>query len=222
MSMFVSGMLKPKDEQSPPGSQTKAQEMERLLGKYTNAFPVHIPAPGSNNQAQVSDVILLTGSTGRVGCHLLAQLVSHASVTKVYALNRKGCSDVKERQREAFRMWGLDAELADFAKVIFLEGDLSKVDLGLGEQIYAEVSPQSQNNSLTTQLDHDSMYSNRLRKRLPASFTMVCMLHLIRLYGVTNVHNQLGMLISTWHCPHLNRLSQAFTIWSLFPSARHI
>ncbi|ETW76160.1 tridomain enzyme adenylation-thiolation-dehydrogenase [Heterobasidion irregulare TC 32-1] len=141
MSAFVSRMLNPKGEQSLPRPQfqTKTQEMKQLLRKYTNAFPVHIPALGENDQAQVSDAVLLTGSTGRVGCHLLAQLISNGSVTKVYALNRKGRSDVKRRQREAFRMWGLDVELADFAKVMFLEGDLSKADLGLGEQIYEEI-----------------------------------------------------------------------------------
>lgn len=186
MSTFVSRMLNPKDEQSlpRPQSQTRTQEMKQLLGKYTNAFPVHIPALGSNDQAQVSDVVLLTGSTGRVGCHLLAQLISNGSVTKVYALNRKGRSDVKRRQREAFRMWGLDVELADFAKVMFLEGDLSKADLGLGEQIYGEVSLRFRNGPSTTRLNFDFHVSNQIKQTI-TSIIHNGMLHPTYLYGVS-------------------------------------
>ena len=79
-------------------------------------------------------VVLLTGSTGNLGCFLLAQLAKDPGVSKVVCLNR-ACSgsSIHQRQKEALESRGACLSFEDWAKVVLLEADLTKVDFGLGE-----------------------------------------------------------------------------------------
>ncbi|KAG8998638.1 hypothetical protein FRB94_006729 [Tulasnella sp. JGI-2019a] len=64
--------------------------MEDMVRKYTSNLPIHrpdivvYPLPKDG-----LEIVVLTGSTGGLGSHLLAQLVGMDSVARVYALNRK-------------------------------------------------------------------------------------------------------------------------------------
>jgi hypothetical protein len=90
------------------------------------------------------DVVVLTGSTGRLGCHLLAQLLANDSVRKVYALNRESSKSNDtagvERQKKAFEQWGLDSELLSSAKLRLVPCRYGEKKLGLDDTTYDEAS----------------------------------------------------------------------------------
>lgn len=81
-----------------------------------------------------SAVVLLTGSTGSLGSHLLDVLLSTASVSKVYCLNRG--NDSEERQKKAHQTTGLPT---DFKKARFIYCDLSQSHLGLNPSTYDQL-----------------------------------------------------------------------------------
>jgi thioester reductase-like protein/2-polyprenyl-3-methyl-5-hydroxy-6-metoxy-1,4-benzoquinol methylase len=128
-------------EESDQATETKndqVEHMESLVTKYSTGFPQHQP---SVSTAPETETILLTGSTGSMGCFMLADLVALPSVSRIYALNRKDTHghSLKERQVISLRDRGLDASLVDSPKVVLLEGDISKSNLGLDSAVYNEI-----------------------------------------------------------------------------------
>ena len=90
-------------------------------------------------QYSVGLVVLMTGSTGHLGCHLLTYLTKNSAVHRIYALNRSRTPPVEERHRERFRAAGLSLDVLKSSKVVFVEGDLSTKNFGLSEELYSEV-----------------------------------------------------------------------------------
>lgn len=85
-------------------------------------------------------VVLLTGSTGSLGCFLLARIASDETVKKVYCLNRATPGvDVRKRQISLMKKRGTQLENKYWDKVEILESEPSKADLGVGEAKYNEV-----------------------------------------------------------------------------------
>ncbi|KAJ7439939.1 putative aminoadipate reductase [Mycena latifolia] len=115
-----------------PGHKVAIEEM---VAKYSEGFDEPIvqskTAPPSGGA-----VVLLTGSTGGLGSHLLEILLRLSSVERVYAFNRKSRASVSDRQRDAFVDRALDVELLSSKKLVYLEGDTSKADLGLPANVY--------------------------------------------------------------------------------------
>lgn len=87
------------------------------------------------------DVVLVTGTTGNLGCYLLDALVSSGEVRLVYGLNRASRDGVSlvERQKEALRHRGLDARILQSPKVVLLEGSLTDPAWGLSAEMYEQV-----------------------------------------------------------------------------------
>ena len=114
----------------------KIQAMNEIVEKYSKDFPFH-----TGTIQPDGEVVLLTGSTGGFGCHLLAKLVENPAITRVYALNRSSKeSALKERQRRALAEQGLDPAIAEHPKVALVEADLNVSNFGLGTNVYREVS----------------------------------------------------------------------------------
>ncbi|KAG8977782.1 hypothetical protein FRB93_011764 [Tulasnella sp. JGI-2019a] len=64
--------------------------MEDMVRKYTSNLPIHKPnVVAYPLPKDGQEVVVLTGSMGGLGSHLLEQLVGMDSVVRVYALNRK-------------------------------------------------------------------------------------------------------------------------------------
>ncbi|KAF8215571.1 hypothetical protein K438DRAFT_1748501 [Mycena galopus ATCC 62051] len=61
----------------------------------------------------------------------LGDLLSIPFIERVYAFNRRGRTSVSERQKEAFVDRALDVTLLASEKLVYLEDDTSKADLGL-------------------------------------------------------------------------------------------
>jgi thioester reductase-like protein len=110
-----------------------------MIAKYSAGFD----ATGLHEKSAASSsgtVVLLTGSTGGLGSHVLEILLSLPSVDRVYAFNRKSRVPVSERQREAFVDRALEVTLLTSEKLVYLEGDTSKTDLELPLDVWNTVS----------------------------------------------------------------------------------
>jgi hypothetical protein len=96
----------------------------------------------SNVQSAAGAVVLLTGSTGGLGSHLLESLLSNADVRKVYAYNRssKTSASIFDRQKDAFVDRGLDSALLCSEKLVFMEGNGALPKLGLQDSLFEEVT----------------------------------------------------------------------------------
>lgn len=141
LSAFLHGLVSGKSIDKDAERAERLAQMKALVEKYSAKWPsprweASVTAPAAE------ETVLVTGSTGRVGSHLLAQLVQKPEVTHVYALNREPTGEaakLEARQREALKTWGLDPALLDGGKVTFLPVDLAKPSFGLDEMIYGEV-----------------------------------------------------------------------------------
>ncbi|KAF7347151.1 Acetyl-CoA synthetase-like protein [Mycena venus] len=111
--------------------------VEAMIAKYSEGFK-----PTDLRKRVVSfgeTVVLLTGSTGGLGSHILEILLALSSVERVYAFNRRGRSPVPERQNEAFIGHALNMDLLSSKKLVYLEGDTAREDLGLPLDVWATV-----------------------------------------------------------------------------------
>jgi hypothetical protein len=122
-------------------SNTTAKALvEEMIAKYSQGFEDAVVHERSDTSGGI--VVLLTGSTGGLGSHILEILLGLASVERVYAFNRRGRTPVSERQTEAFVDRALDVQLLSSDKLVYLEGDASKQDLGLPVDVWTTVSIQ--------------------------------------------------------------------------------
>ncbi|KAJ7625734.1 putative aminoadipate reductase [Roridomyces roridus] len=112
--------------------------VEAMIAKYSQGFDSPIP-PTATTPRSSDAVILLTGTTGALGSHILAMLLESASVQRVYAFNRRGRTAISERQHDAFVDRGLNTELLSSGKLAYLEGDTAKADLSLPVDVWTEL-----------------------------------------------------------------------------------
>ncbi|KAL0571105.1 hypothetical protein V5O48_010852 [Marasmius crinis-equi] len=103
--------------------------LQSLVLEHSVEFPRHIPTIRTMPKGST---VLITGTTGGLGTHLLARLIQQSSVERIYALNRPshGVQAVR-RQEIACDAQGFPPSVAHSAKVIYLEGDISQHGLGL-------------------------------------------------------------------------------------------
>ncbi|GJE92597.1 acetyl-CoA synthetase-like protein [Phanerochaete sordida] len=115
----------------------KVEDIVALIAKYTAELPT--PENGPTNVLAVQrPVVLLTGSTGNIGSHILAYLLAEKNVAKVYALNRPSANP-GERLKAAFAERLLPADLLDKPKAVSLTGDVTLENFGLADEQYDEV-----------------------------------------------------------------------------------
>lgn len=128
LSQHVSG-----DEHHVLG-ETRITQMATLVHKYTEDLP-QVP-PRKNQLLDASKLnVVLTGSTGSLGTHLLRSLLDDPTIMKIYCLNRSVNS--RERQEESFTKLGLKLSLA---KVEFLKANYEKNQLGLSDAQFNELT----------------------------------------------------------------------------------
>lgn len=139
LAALVFGIVSPDAATSLP-TQSKVEEMLAMLKKYSNDFPDHHADPNPLlSTVQLGEVVLITGTTGAIGASVLSQLASSFEVSRIYAFNRKGSKPLLERQKDALVSRGLDVNILVSEKVVLVEGDLTKPDLGLSESLLNQV-----------------------------------------------------------------------------------
>ncbi|KXN87847.1 L-aminoadipate-semialdehyde dehydrogenase large subunit, partial [Leucoagaricus sp. SymC.cos] len=101
--MILTGIANMHEQNRAAQIETRCLQMQSLVAKNTAEIPT--PAWTTPPASIDSATVLLTGSTGRLGCHILKQLIKHPDIVKV--------------------CWGIDLTSA-FEKVVFLDYDISK------------------------------------------------------------------------------------------------
>ncbi|TCD65176.1 putative NRPS-like protein biosynthetic cluster [Steccherinum ochraceum] len=134
LAAAVINLIHPDSSSSVPKSQQEASLMEEMIAKYSLNFPA-FKQWKADRDAPV--VVLLTGSTGNLGSHVLESLLLDERVTRVFTLNRH--SSRKDRQRDAFIDGKFSLELLKSKKLSPLIGDTSLPDLGLDAETLSEI-----------------------------------------------------------------------------------
>ncbi|KAG5337253.1 putative secondary metabolism biosynthetic enzyme [Termitomyces sp. Mn162] len=123
-------------------------------------------------------VVVLTGSTGSLGCFLLARLANNPYISKVICLNRVHTGTTSPRQRQMDLMSKRGACMSNQAwdKVVLHGADLSRYDFGLDENHFSELLcathiihnawPVNFNRSLASFEPHICALSNLVRLAL--------------------------------------------------------
>ena len=111
-------------------------QIENMIAQYSSAWPT------VDGNAEPGMVVLLTGSTGNIGSHILEALLRESRILRIYAFNRPSSRPVSllDRHRERFEDKGFDESLLVSQKLVFLEGDTSQDDLGVSSLVFNEVS----------------------------------------------------------------------------------
>jgi hypothetical protein len=115
------------------------ETMWNLVKKYTETLEQHTAS--ENAKPPTHQTIVLTGATGALGSHILAQLAVQPSVAKIYALVRaKDDAIAVNRVKESLsqRRIKIDSNVFD-EKVVPLSSNIDEDRLGLRHEIYAEI-----------------------------------------------------------------------------------
>ncbi|KAL3432035.1 putative polyketide synthase [Aspergillus tetrazonus] len=132
----------------------------------TKGFEVPASPGGAIEPAgQPATRVLVTGATGSLGAHLVAHLISLASVAQVYCLNRpvvrgarsKDAPDPLRRQLQSFEAKSVTLTDSERAKLTVLETDASEAQLGLDEETYGHLVAN------VTHIIHNAFPVNGLR-----------------------------------------------------------
>ncbi|KAL2818813.1 hypothetical protein BDW59DRAFT_151867 [Aspergillus cavernicola] len=123
-----------------PQQQVPVEErMEDLIEKYGSDFKVHVPVPRDDD----GEYVVVTGATGSLGAHIVAQLVHTEHVRKVFCLVRATTPlSALHRVRQSLHARFLSPSITPDAerKIVALPADLSNnVRLGLDEAAYEEI-----------------------------------------------------------------------------------
>ena len=121
-------------------------EMLKMVERYVDEIRVHsnlssaAPANSIARSGPHTKVVLLTGSTGSLGCMLLSRFMADSTIEKIFCLNRPR-DGAHDYQVKVMKKRGIVAkEDQDWGKVIFLGANASQVNLGLNSEQYEDVS----------------------------------------------------------------------------------
>ncbi|KAL6302718.1 hypothetical protein BKA93DRAFT_736353 [Sparassis latifolia] len=115
------------DPSTKSASQDPVHEINAMISKYTALLPQALRTIG--DEPVEGAVVLVTGTTGNLGAHILAELIVNPHIACVYAHNRG--INIADRQRAAFEGSHLPVKLLADPKLVLLSGDLMREDLGL-------------------------------------------------------------------------------------------
>ncbi|KAF2012923.1 acetyl-CoA synthetase-like protein [Aaosphaeria arxii CBS 175.79] len=121
--------------QDQPDPLKRQQKMESILQKYVKGSKT-APISGTPVVDQPPLHVILTGSTGSLGTHLLIALVADPKVAKISCLDRS--ADAKERVTRSLSSWPKPIEL-DSSRVSFYQADYSKPDFGLPATTFTDL-----------------------------------------------------------------------------------
>ncbi|GJE92564.1 acetyl-CoA synthetase-like protein [Phanerochaete sordida] len=119
-------------------ARSPIDEIEEMITQYTADMPSGATIDRTTRQGVA---VLLTGTTGGIGSHILAALLADDRVSKVYAFNRpQSMADSARRQAAAFAERHLPTELLSTGKHVGLTGDLNEDYFGLDQHTFDEIT----------------------------------------------------------------------------------
>ncbi|KAK6072987.1 beta-ketoacyl synthase domain-containing protein [Seiridium cupressi] len=121
-----------------PSDTTERQAvMDAYVHKYTKDFIApskFMPPPGSSPTP--GQCVLVTGATGSLGAHIVAELAQRSDIHTVVCLNRLSTVEATLRQKQSLEMRGITLSPAAMSKLRVVETDTSKPLLGLSQEVY--------------------------------------------------------------------------------------
>ncbi|EKM59937.1 uncharacterized protein PHACADRAFT_206156 [Phanerochaete carnosa HHB-10118-sp] len=137
IQQFASALAALVDQSADADAQrSPADEIRGMIAKYTADMPR--ARAGKAVDVGAVPVVLLTGSTGNIGSHILACLLAEPRIARVYALNRPS-ADPHGRLAAAFRERGLPEKALDDPRLVSLVGDVTHERFGLDEAQYNDI-----------------------------------------------------------------------------------
>ncbi|CUA76307.1 L-aminoadipate-semialdehyde dehydrogenase large subunit [Rhizoctonia solani] len=118
---------------------TVLDNIRSMIQKYDSNWPQHPRISSIRRPHILGERIVITGTAGALGSHLLAQLLANDRIERVWALNRRSGGDIRDKQRLSFEDKMLDLKLLSNEKLIFVEAALEDAKLGLSENLYDEI-----------------------------------------------------------------------------------
>ena len=114
--------------------KSHVDQIEAMIAQYSK------PWPAIHGSAEPGTTVLLTGSTGNLGSHILDALLRDPRILRIYAFNRASSHQPLDRHIGRFENNGLDKALLTSEKLTFLEGDASQDNLGVESSVFKQVS----------------------------------------------------------------------------------
>ncbi|KAF7951800.1 hypothetical protein EAE96_007098 [Botrytis aclada] len=134
----IMAMSKDESNTNTANASNRRHKIEEALQQYVQLVDeISSKHEVAANSSPVNKhVVVLTGSSGSLGSHILRTLMQDKSVSHIYCLDRT--SSVRSRHLENYKM---NNESTDFptSKVTFLKTDLSKPDLDLADETYKRI-----------------------------------------------------------------------------------
>jgi thioester reductase-like protein len=118
-----------RDESGATHSQS---ELETLLAEYEQKLAPHQVKLPKTNESN-GEVVILTGSSGSLGTHLLEALLQNPGIAHVYCLNRR--VDAQDIYETKARATGFPLDQHN-DRVTFVHAVVSQDNLGLDEKMY--------------------------------------------------------------------------------------
>lgn len=113
------------------------QQTRHMIAKYTANMP---EAHSRKRKSGGSAVVLLTGSTGNLGTHILAALLADEGVSRVWTLDRSSSdTSTADRLAAAFADRGLPLDILSSSKLTSLTGSFNLPYFGQHQDVYNEV-----------------------------------------------------------------------------------
>jgi len=109
--------------------ESEITAMSQLIQKYST-FEAHLQPR--------QEVIILTGTTGSLGAHILAQLLQNDNVKKVYCLVRAQSPEAAT-ERVLTTLASKQLPFTNISKMVALPASLNRPDLGLDASVLSEV-----------------------------------------------------------------------------------
>ncbi|EKM52250.1 uncharacterized protein PHACADRAFT_211524 [Phanerochaete carnosa HHB-10118-sp] len=116
-------------------ARTRVDEIRAMIEKYSDDLPT---ARAQAFGRGAAPIVLLTGSTGNIGSHILAYLLAEPRVARVYTLNRPS-ADPRGRLKAALSERDLPVKELDGPRLVLLAGDVTRDNFGLDDAQYREV-----------------------------------------------------------------------------------
>ncbi|KAJ4379416.1 hypothetical protein N0V86_005461 [Didymella sp. IMI 355093] len=115
-------------------SLSREEKVDRMMRKYTSDM---IRQKHSTNTSEHTEkhTVVVTGSTGSLGTHILEQLLANPNVEKVFCLNRS--DNAETRTKESFDKH--DHNATSLSKAEFIKTDFGSDKLGLTDNTYARL-----------------------------------------------------------------------------------
>ncbi|KAJ9478071.1 NRPS-like enzyme [Pseudozyma hubeiensis] len=130
------------------GAATEANKEEQdrksyqMLGDLRFKLKARDASLSETAPPNAKETVVLTGATGSLGAHILDQLLGKNSVAKVVCLNRAADhQEAAKRTEESLKARDLAVPAGhERARLVSMAADISKKDLGLSQQEYADLA----------------------------------------------------------------------------------